>query len=106
MTMDATKGQVFNVGGDHVYSVNQLAQTLLKLAKVTVPLKHLPARNEVKDAYSDHSKFQKIFGAQKETTLEEGLQKMWAWAQNGGVTATSKFGSIEIEKNLPPSWRQ
>jgi UDP-glucose 4-epimerase len=105
VTMESTKGQVFNVGGDHVYSVKELAETLLTLAKVTVPLNHLPARNEVKDAYSDHSKFQKVFGDVKETTLAQGLQKMWAWAQERGVTSTSKFGAIEIEKNLPPSWR-
>ncbi len=105
VTMEATKSQVFNVSGDHVYLVKELAETLLKLAKVTVPLNHLPARNEVKDAYSDHSKFQKVFGGQRETTLEEGLQKMWVWAQERGVTSTSKFGAIEIEKSLPPSWR-
>jgi len=105
VTMESTKGQVFNVGGDHVYSVKQLAETLLTLAKVSVPLNHLPARNEVKDAYSDHTRFQKVFGASRETTLEEGLAKMWAWAQERGVTSTSKFGAIEIEKNLPPSWR-
>ncbi len=105
VTMEATKGQVFNVGGDHVYSVKQLAETLLKLAKVSVPLNHLPARNEVQHAYSDHSKFQKVFGSSKETTLEEGLAKMWAWAQQRGVTSTSRFGAIEIEKNLPPSWK-
>lgn len=105
VTMDSTKGEVFNVGGDHVYSVKQLAEILIQITGSSAPLSFLPARNEVQHAYADHSKFQRMFEHQSGTTIEEGLEKMWAWAKTRGVTRTSRFGAIEVEKNLPVSWR-
>lgn len=105
VNVSGAKNKIFNVGGDHVYSVKELAQTLLDIAGSKLPLNHLAARNEVQNAYSDHTEFTRVFGATKETTLAEGLALMWAWAQKRGVTATSKFGAIEVEKNLPPSWK-
>jgi UDP-glucose 4-epimerase len=105
VNMDSTKGEVFNVGGDHVYSVKQLAEILVRITGSNSALNFLPARSEVQHAYSDHSKFQSIFGHERDTALAEGLEMMWSWAKSRGVTHTSRFGAIEVEKNLPTSWR-
>jgi UDP-glucose 4-epimerase len=69
------------------------------------PVVHLPARNEVQHAFSDHTKAQSVFGLQATTDLETGIAKMVAWAQEHGPMQPSRFSGIEIEKNLPPSWR-
>lgn len=105
VSMDSTKGEVFNVGGDHVYSVKQLAEVLLSITGSDSVLDYLPARNEVLHAYSDHSKFQHVFGHQLNTPIDEGMANMWKWAKTRGVTRTSEFGNIEVEKNLPGFWR-
>jgi len=71
----------------------------------TTEVRHLPARNEVVDAYSDHSKVQRIFGKQTETPLSEGLHRMAEWVRKTGPRKSKPFEGIEIEKNLPPSWQ-
>jgi UDP-glucose 4-epimerase len=100
------ENEVFNVGGDHVYTVKELAETVQRVAGAKAELLHLPARNEVKHAYSDHSKFERVFGKKPGTTLEDGLARMWAWAKQRGKMQTTPFGTIEIERGLPAFWRE
>jgi UDP-glucose 4-epimerase len=47
---------VFNIGGDIDYSVNELATEVMNAMDMKQPLRYLEARNEVLHAYSDHSK--------------------------------------------------
>jgi UDP-glucose 4-epimerase len=65
---------------------------------------HHDARNEVTHAYSDHSKVAGVFGEPEGVSLEEGVGRMVAWAQEHGPRGTSTIGEIEVERNLPPSW--
>jgi UDP-glucose 4-epimerase len=96
---------VFNIGADTPYTVNQLAKEIcVALNKPNYPIRHLDARNEVKIAYSDHSKAKKIFGQRKTTSLNEGLQKMANWVDLVGARESTKFKNIEITRNLPPLW--
>ena len=44
--------QIFNVGADTPYTVNELAETVALAMGIEPQIKHLPARNEVKYAYS------------------------------------------------------
>ncbi|HWF44293.1 MAG TPA: NAD-dependent epimerase/dehydratase family protein [Candidatus Kapabacteria bacterium] len=104
-TLPAARNEIFNVGADSVYTVNQLANEVMNAMGSTTEVRHLPARNEVVDAYSDHSKVQRIFGKQKETSLSEGLHRMAEWVRKTGPRKSKPFEGIEIEKNLPPSWR-
>lgn len=101
---DRARNQIFNVGADIPYTVNHLAKVTAKAMGYECNITHLPARNEVKVAFSDHSKAARTFGAQKKITLEEGLQRMTAWVKRHGARESSIFGEIEVEKNLPPSW--
>lgn len=99
--------EVFNIGADQEYTVNELAETTMEVMGISMPINHLEARNEVMHAYSDHSKVASVFGIDKTkfTTLKEGLQKMAGWAKETGSKSSEKFSNIEVEKNLPPSWR-
>ncbi len=98
--------QVFNIGADEVFTVNQLAKTVCQEFGVAPNIRHLEARKEVVHAYSDHSKVQKFFPRQSHTPLTEGIRRMAAWAKSVGARSSKKFDNIEISKNLPPSWRQ
>jgi len=97
--------QIFNVGADKPYSVNELATVVAKAMGVQSQIKHLDARNEVVHAYSAHAKVQKFFGDLiKNVPLEDGVAKMAAWAKKAGARQGKPFEKIEIRKNLPPSW--
>ncbi len=100
----AAYNQVFNVGADQPYSVNELAFAVAKSMGVPPQITYLPPRNEVKDAYSSHEKIEKIFGKRPVTSLEDGLEAMAAWVKQVGSRQSQKFKNIEINKNLPAIW--
>jgi UDP-glucose 4-epimerase len=97
--------EVFNIGADKDYTVNELATSVMKAMGISGELKHLQARNEVMHAYSDHSKMHKVFGINdKSISLDEGLKYMADWVRKTGSRSSSKFENIEILEKLPPSW--
>ncbi len=101
------RGETFNVGADKPWSVNELADLVRQEMGVPEhPVVHHEARNEVLHAFSDHSKLDRVFGHREPVSLPEGVRRMCAWAREHGPRATPPFAGIEIEKNLPPSWRQ
>ena len=101
------RGQAFNVGADVPYSVNDLAETVKRVMGVPDhPVLHHDARNEVIHAFSDHSKVQQVFGPGASTSLEDGVARMADWARRHGPRTTPPFAGIEIERGLPPSWRE
>ncbi len=100
----AAYNQIFNVGADQPYSVNQLAEAVAAAFGVEPNIVFKPARNEVQDAYSDHSKVRRVFGERPMTSLADGLAKMAAWVKQHGARSSSEFEGIEIMKNFPKAW--
>lgn len=96
---------VFNVGADTPYTVLELAGVVAGAFGVEPRIVHLPPRQEIMHAWSDHSKVSGCFGAQANLDLATGIDRMARWAQAVGPTDPTRFGEIEISKNLPPSWQ-
>lgn len=96
--------QIFNIGADTPYAINDLAQSVMRAMAIQGEIVHLPARHEVSHAYSDHSKLQRIFGERATTSLDQGLARMAAWAKVVGPRVSPSFKDIEIARNLPPIW--
>jgi UDP-glucose 4-epimerase len=96
--------QIFNIGADQPYSVNELAMEVARAMGVPPNIVHLPPRNEVQNAYSSHEKVLRVFGDQKLTGLEEGLGRMAAWVKQHGARQSKKFDDIEVRKNFPVAW--
>lgn len=96
--------QVINIGADQPYSVNRLAEVVMREFGHTVPVQHLPARKEVVEAYASHEKARRILGAEAKVGLDEGVRRMAGWAARHGARKGKPFGNIEIPNNLPPSW--
>jgi UDP-glucose 4-epimerase len=97
---------VYNIGAEVPYAVKELAQKVAVAMGVVPNIAYLKARNEVLHAFSDHSKVRKAFRVESFVTLDEGLQRMAAWARREGAKQSTPFQNIEISRNLPPSWRQ
>jgi UDP-glucose 4-epimerase len=93
-----------NVGAAEPYSVNELALAVAEAMGVEPNIVHLPARNEVLNAYSSHAKVDRIFGEQPRTSLKDGLAGMGAWVKQHGARQSQKFENIEVTKNFPAAW--
>src|SRR5579872_3422031 len=100
----AARNQVFNIGADVPYSVNDLARIVAEAMGKPCRIDYLDARNEVKVAFSDHSKVQRIFGKREEVTLEAGIRATAEWVKMHGARESSIFDAIEVTRNMPPSW--
>jgi len=98
------KNQVFNIGADTPYTVLQLAEEIADAFGVKASIQHLPARNEVVHAFSDHSKCCRVFGEQPPVELHEGIARMAAWVKSRGPSRPVEFKNIEVREKLPPSW--
>jgi UDP-glucose 4-epimerase len=99
------QNQVFNIGADTPYSVNDLAgHVAAAMGAAEHPIAHLPARNEVEFAYSDHSKAAAVFGHRSQTSLADGLARMAEWAKSAGLQYARPFEGVEVTRNMPPSW--
>ncbi len=96
--------QVFNIGADRPYSLNDLARQVAVTMGVAPEIVHLPARHEVKHAHASHERVRQVFGDRPQPTLDEGLQRMAAWVKQHGARASKPFEGIEITRNLPRSW--
>lgn len=101
------KNQVFNIGSDEPIALNQFVTVLQEVTKAAQEVVHLPERNEAIHAYADHSRLREVFGTNtSNVSFKEGIERMWEWVQAHGAQETSNFGSVELTKNLPSSWKK
>jgi UDP-glucose 4-epimerase len=98
-------GQAFNIGADQPTSVLELARLLTQVSGRDTGIVHLPPRLEVVDAFSSHEKLERVFGPMPKTALSEGLAKTWQWASGEQVKPYHLDFQIEVQKNMPLSWR-
>jgi UDP-glucose 4-epimerase len=100
----ASRNQIFNIGADVPHTVNDLAAVVAEAIGRACNVDYLDARNEVKIAFSDHSKAERVFGKRTKTSLSDGVRTMAAWVREHGARESCVFDGIEIQKNMPASW--
>jgi UDP-glucose 4-epimerase len=100
----ASRNQIFNIGADVPHTVNDLAAVVAEAIGRPCNVDYLDARNEVKIAFSDHSKAERVFGKRTKTSLSDGVRTMAAWVREHGARESCVFDGIEIQKNMPASW--
>lgn len=105
VNIPAAYNQVFNIGADKPYTVNELAEVVCAEFGVVPDINYLTARNEVLHAYSDHTKAHHVFGDPTGIDLKEGIARMAAWARRVGARQSQEFGNIEITEKLPDGWQ-
>jgi len=101
----AAYNETFNVGADKPYTVLELAQEVATSFGVAPNVVHLPARNEVVHAFSDHTKVRRAFDPPPCVELPEGIRRMADWTRAQPLLPPTRFDTIEIRRNLPPSWQ-
>jgi UDP-glucose 4-epimerase len=96
--------EIFNVGADEPHSVSELASMVAAAMGMPLNVVHLDARNEVKTAFADHSKSERIFGKREPKSLVDGIRATAEWVRKHGARESNVFEGIEVVKNMPPSW--
>lgn len=101
------RNEIFNVGADKPYTVNELSTTISKAMGVPDhPIDRQPSRLEVEVAVSSHDKVKEFFPkAGLPISLEEGLGLTVDWyKKQGKFFRPVEFASVEIKDRMPPSW--
>ena len=99
-------GQIFNIGADHPVTINELGEAVSNAMGVAFQPRYMPERFEVKHMYPSHAKAREVLGYRSRVSLEDGLRAMAAWVKKVGARTSKRFEGIEIERNLPPVWRE
>jgi UDP-glucose 4-epimerase len=97
-------GEIFNVGGDQPYTINELAQVVCEVMGVKPNIVHLAPRKEVKHAFAAHDKVKRFFNPPPPVPLREGIARMAEWVYRVGSRKTKNFADIEIPFGLPEGW--
>ncbi len=97
--------QIFNIGASRACTVNELGETVSRAMGVPFRPQYLPQRSEVTHTHASHDKAHALLGYEERVDLEKGINATVDWVKQVGVRSSKRFGAIEIERNLPPSWR-
>lgn len=102
--VDAARNLIFNIGADTPCSILRLTEEISSVFGRPCRVKHLPARNEVVHAFSDHSLIRNVFAPSSQIELRIGLQRMAEWVIAHGPRKPVHFSDIELRDKLPFAW--
>ena len=100
-------GEIFNIGADKFFSLNQVAETVQKIGSkygYDVPIEHGPPRHEVKHAYCDHSKAKNLLKFQDNTKLEELIEDVFVWSMKQPKRKVKDM-EYEVTDGIYEYWR-
>jgi UDP-glucose 4-epimerase len=98
-------GQIINLGGIKEYSILNACEILLKVAKTDLKPIFLEQRHETKYAWATWDKSVKLLDFKHEIDLEDGLSRMWKWAQNQPRRNRFIWSEYELNKGLYDYWK-
>ena len=102
---DECIGEIINLGGIKEYTINEACDILLKVTGTPLTKKYLEARHEAKHAWSTWEKTVKLLDFDHKIDLEEGLTKMWNWAQTQPNRKRFFWGDYELNKGIYDYWK-
>jgi len=77
----AERGALFNVGGGEEATMLEAIALLERLSGLTLDVRHVgTAKGDVSRTSADVSRIGGALGWRPETSLEDGLARMWSWA--------------------------
>jgi UDP-glucose 4-epimerase len=80
---DKFNGEIFNIGSDKFYTINEAAKVVGEVAKghgYNHDIIHLEERLEVKDAYPSHDKAKSFLNFNDKTDFPKLVESMFTWA--------------------------
>ncbi|MDD4697742.1 MAG: NAD-dependent epimerase/dehydratase family protein [Fermentimonas sp.] len=104
--ININENEVFNLGSDNAITINEAANTLLKVAKefgYEGGIKYCENRHEVKHAFCEHQKAREKLNFQGQTDLEGIIKEMFQWAIQQ-PDRISRLMPYEVQKGLYSFW--
>ena len=103
-TLEKASKQIINLGGTREYSISQAADVLIDVMGGGEKV-HLEKRHEALHAWSTWQKSVEILDYKDNTSLKDGLSKMWEWAKIQPDRGQFKWSSYEVEKGIYSYWK-
>lgn len=100
-------GELFNIGADKAYTINELADTVQRVAwknGFEAEKQHVQGRHEAKHAFCDHAKAKEALNFSDDTNLEETVDEMFKWAMKQPVRE-QKYMKYEVKKGIYDYWK-
>jgi UDP-glucose 4-epimerase len=97
----------FNIGADNFYTIKECAEIVKSVSNkhgYKPKINFLEKRNEVLNAYCDHSKIKEIMGFEDKTNLQQCIEEMFIWALKQPKREI-KLMEYEIKKNIYNFWK-
>lgn len=105
----AARNDVFNIGPDEdPVTLNEVAKLIIEVTGYRGKAQHIPARpGEVKFAWCSSAKARRKLGYRTTVHLREGVERMWAWAKQGGPRKWKYLDELEIvNEHTPAIWKR
>jgi|TARA_X000001382_G_scaffold128454_1_gene118189 UDP-glucose 4-epimerase len=103
---DECIGETINLGGVKEYTINEACNILLEVTGTDLKPVHLEPRHETKYAWSTWDKSVELLDFKHNIDLEEGLTKMWEWAQNAPEHKRKEWKNFELDKDIYNFWEK
>jgi UDP-glucose 4-epimerase len=97
--------EIINLGGVEEISIKD-ASKILREVIGDGDIVHFESRHEVKHSIPIFQKSVDILGFKHETTLKEGLTKMWDWAQKQPMRDRFIWSDYELDKGIYSFWKK
>ena len=97
--------QIINLGGIKEHTINEACNILLKVTNTKLKPLYLEERHEAKHAWSTWKKSVDLLDFKHQISLEEGLTKMWEWAQTQPMRKRFFWGEYELDKGIYNYWK-
>ena len=97
--------EIINLGGIKENTINEACNILIKVTGTKLKPLYLEERHEAKHAWSTWEKSVDLLGFKHNIDLEEGLTKMWEWAQSQPNRKRFVWPNYELEKGIYKFWK-
>lgn len=107
-TRKAASKQIINLGGKVPFTINEASETLASVARAygyKPRSEHKEARHEVKHAVPTWQKSEDILSFVHNTSLAEGLDKMFNWALQQPERERYRWNNYELDKGIYSYWK-
>jgi len=97
--------QIINLGGIEEYSINHACEVLRDVVGGGEII-YKEARHEVKHSIPTYQKSIDILEFEHKTSLKDGLNEMWKWAQQQPIRDRFVWPSYELDKGIYSFWKR
>ena len=99
-------GEVINIGGGNPIKLKEAVQITQEEFGSEQEIIYVPKRpREVKRSFCTIKKSQELLGYEDKTDFRTGIREMITWAKSVGPVEPRYLPFLEIEKNVPITWK-